>query len=70
MNQAIPAMIASAQMRTDSMLSGFCIWIIAIIQDHELDVAEDVLNRIIVGAAFGQANPMQLQITHHLTGLV
>ena len=63
-------MIAPAQMRTNSMLSGFFTWVIAVIEDHELDVAEDILNRIIVWTAFGQADPMQLQITHHLTGLV
>lgn len=70
MNQAIPALIASAQMRANAMLSGFFIWVIAVIEDHKLDVAKDVLHRIIVGTAFGQADPMQLQITHHLTGLV
>lgn len=70
MNKAILAVVAPAQMGTNSVLRGFHIRVIAVIEDHELDVAKDVFDRVIVGTAFGQADPMQLQITHHLTGHV
>lgn len=41
----------------------------AVVQDHELDVTEDVLNRVVVGTALGQADPMELQVPHGLAGL-
>ena len=69
MNESILAAIAAAQMGTNSMLSDFALGIIAVIQDHKLDVTEDVLNRVVVGAAFGQADPMELEVTHGLAGL-
>jgi hypothetical protein len=70
MNEAIKAAVASAQMGTDSALRGFRIEVIAVIQDHELYVTKDILDRIVIWAAFRQADPMQLKFTHHLTGLV
>ena len=68
MNKAIITVVASAQMSANSMLSEFDIRVIAVIQDHELYVAKDILNWVIVGTTFGQANPVHLQVTHHLTG--
>jgi len=53
MNETIFAVIASAQMGTNSMLSDFGMRVIAIVQDHELYVAKDNLHRVIVGTAFG-----------------
>ena len=70
MNETNLAAIASAQMGTNAALSNFDIRVMAVVQDHELDVAEDILHRVIVGTAFGQADPMQLQVTHDLTGFV
>lgn len=61
--------IASTQMSTNPTLSAFGIRVIAVVQDHELYVTKDGLNWVIIGAAFGQADPVQLQLTHNLTGL-
>jgi len=58
MNETILAAIASTQMGTNSMLSAFGIRVTAIVQDHELDVTKDILNRVIVGTAFGQTDPV------------
>jgi hypothetical protein len=69
MNEAILATIASLQMGTNSMLREFDIRVIAVVQDHELYVAKDILNRVIVRTAFGQADPVQLQVAHDLTGV-
>lgn len=69
MNKTISAAVASTQMGTNSMLSEFGIRVMTVVQDHELYVAEDGLNRVIIGAAFGQADPVQLKLTHNLTGL-
>lgn len=41
----------------------------AVVQDHKLDVTEDVLHWVIIGTTFGQADPMELQIPHRLAGL-
>lgn len=57
-------------MSANPTLSNFTICIIAIVQDHELYVTKDRLNRVIVRTAFGQADPMELQVMHRLTGLV
>jgi len=54
-------------MGTNSALRGFGMRVIAVIQDHELYVTKDILDRIVVRAAFRQADPMQLKFTHHLT---
>lgn len=70
MNNSIFTAIAAAQMSTNPVLGTFGMRVIAVVQDHELDVAEDGLNWVIVRTAFGQADPMQLQVTHDLTGLV
>lgn len=48
------------------MLCKFGIGIIAIIQDHQLDVTEDGFNRVVIWAAFGQTDPMKVQFTHDL----
>lgn len=69
MNNSIFPAIASTQMRTNPALCTFGLCVIAVVQDHELDVAEDGLNWIIVRTAFGQADPMQVKVTHDLTCL-
>lgn len=66
-NETIPATIATTKMGANSMLSEFGIWIIAIIQDHELDVTKDCFHRVVIRATFGQADPMEMQFTHDLT---
>jgi hypothetical protein len=53
-------------MGTNSMLCNFGICIIAIIQDHKLDVTEDRFNRVVIRAAFGQTDPMEVEFTHDL----
>lgn len=69
MNAWVHAVVASTQMNTNTVLSNFAFCVIAIVQDHKLDITEDILNRIVVGTAFRQADPMELQVTHRLTGL-
>ncbi len=69
MNEPIFAAIASAQVSRNPLVSAFGMRVIAIVQDHELYIAKDNLNRVIVRTAFGQANPVQAKVMHHLTGL-
>jgi hypothetical protein len=45
-------------MATDAPLCRFDIGVIAVVQDHQLDITEDRLDRIIIGTAFRQSNPM------------
>ena len=59
-NPWVGAAVASTQMSTNSVLSNFAVCVIAVVQNHELDVTEDILNRVVVGTAFGQADPMEL----------
>jgi len=66
-NEAIPATIASTEVSTNSMLGTFGICIMAVIEDHELDVTKDCFNWVVIRAAFGQAEPMEMQFTHNLT---
>lgn len=63
------ASITSPQMGTDPPLSGLGFRIIAGVEDLLLDITEDRLYRIVVGTAFGQADPVQVQGVHHPTGL-
>ena len=67
MNKTIRAAVASAQMSANSVLSDFGLRVIAVVQNHELCVTKDILNWVIVGTAFGQADPVQLKLTHDLT---
>jgi hypothetical protein len=69
MNNSIFSAIASTQMSTNPVLGAFGIRVIAVIQDHKLDVAENGFHRVIVRTTFGQANPVQVEVTHDLTGL-
>jgi hypothetical protein len=62
---AIGPPIPSAEMGTDAMPARSGIGIIAIVQDHRLDVTVDCLDRIVIGAGFGQADPVESQGPHH-----
>lgn len=66
MNETVLTAIATTEMGTNSMLSTFGICVIAIIQDHKLDVTKDGFYRVIVRTAFGQADPMEMQFAHNL----
>jgi hypothetical protein len=68
-NVPITSAIAFLEMTTNAPLGGFDIGIIAVVQDHQLNITEDILDRIIIGTAFGQGNPMQLQLAHQATRL-
>ena len=65
----VASSIAIPKMLTDTPLGGFDIGVIAVIQDPQLNITEDRLNRIIIGAALGQRDPMQFQLTHQSPGL-
>ena len=66
-NEGIAATIATTQMGANAMLSTFSMGIMAVIQDHKLDVTKDGFNRVVIRATFGQADPMEMQFTHDLT---
>jgi len=68
MNETILTTIATAEMCANSMLRTFRLCVIAVIQDHELDITKDGFHRVVVRAAFGQTDPMEVQVTHDLTG--
>ena len=61
--------ITFLEVLADAPLCRFDIRIITVIQDHQLNVAEDILGRIIIGTAFGQRNPVQFQLPHQATRL-
>lgn len=66
MNETVLTTVASTEVSTNSMLSTSSISVIAVIQDHELDVTKDCFYRVIVRTTFGQANPMEVQFMHDL----
>ncbi len=49
----------------DAPLCRFNIRIIAAIQDHQLHIAEDILDGIIIGTPLGQGDPMELHQPAH-----
>ncbi len=61
--------ITSLEIPADALLSRFDIGIITVIQDHQLNITEDVLHRVIIGTALWQRDPMQLQLAHLPTSL-
>lgn len=52
------------KMMTNAPLPSFDIRIIAVVQDHQLNITEDCLDRIIIGTAFWHGDPMQFQLPH------
>ena len=56
----IASAIAFLKMATDAPLRRFDIGVIAVVQDHQLDITKDILDRVIIGTAFGQSNPMTI----------
>ena len=63
-NKPVMATVATPQVRTDPALSGFRFGVIAVVQDHQLHIAEDRFDRVVVWTAFGQADPMQVKFPH------
>lgn len=61
--------IAASQMGTNTLLSRGYICILTVIENHQLDSTEQRFDRIVVGAAFGQAHPMEPQLVHLPPGL-
>jgi hypothetical protein len=64
-NVAIVAAIAPAQVSAKPGLSGMGIRVMAVIQDHQLHIAKDGFYRVVIWAAFGQTDPVQVQLPHH-----
>jgi hypothetical protein len=62
----VESAIAPPQMPADPPLRCFRVRVIAVVEHHQLDVAEDPLDGIIIGTAFGQRDPMQFQLPHHM----
>ncbi len=54
---------------TNAPLRSFDIRIIAVVQDHQLNITKDRLERIIIGTTFWQGDPMQFQLPHQAAGL-
>lgn len=67
LNKAIPAAVDGLKVSTDAPLRGLDIVIITVIEDHELNITKHIFNRIVIRTAFGQSNPMQLQLSHEAT---
>ena len=63
-DSAILPAVAPSQVPADSSLRRLYVGIVAVIEDHQLDITEDRLDCIIVWAARGQRDPMQLQPSH------
>lgn len=56
--------IAVTQMLAEAMLGRLRVGIIAIVQQHQLNIAKHDFNWVVVGTAFGQTDPMQAQRAH------
>ena len=69
MNTSLLSPTASPQMGTNAFFRHCGIHIVAGVEDILLNIAEDVLRRIILGTAFGQTDPVQLQLAHRPTCL-
>ena len=61
--------ITFLEILADTLLGRFDIRIITVIQDHQLNITEDVLHRVIIGTALWQRDPMPLQLAHLPTSL-
>jgi len=53
-------------MRADPLLCSLLIRIIAVIEYHHLHIAKNVFHWIIIWACFGQADPVQFQLSHRV----
>src|ERR687888_1129117 len=53
-------------MRTDPRLCSLLIRIVAVIEYHHLHIAKNVFHWIIIWACFGQADPVQFQLSHRV----
>ena len=56
-------------MRTDSACCRLLVRIIAVVEDHLLNITEDVFHRVIIGTAFGQRNPPEVEFPHKAASL-
>ena len=65
---AIAPPIASTPVRADSPLGRGRIRVVAVVQDHQLHIAEQRLDWIVIRASLGQTHPVQLQRAHGLPG--
>jgi hypothetical protein len=70
MNPPMTAPVEFLKMSTDASLRGFDIGVITVVQDHQLKITEDRLDRMIIRTAFGQRDPMQFQLSHQPPGSV
>ena len=57
------------KMSTDSLLRGFDLGVIAVVQNHQLNITADRLDWVIIGTALRQSDPMQFQLAHQSPGL-
>ena len=60
MDVAITAPIPPTQMPTDAVWGRSGIGIVTIIQHHQLDVAKDGFDRLVIGTPLRQRNPVHL----------
>ncbi len=59
MNTPVASSIAVLEMTTDTPLCGLGIGVITGVQDHQLNITENRLDRVIIGTAFWQRDPME-----------
>lgn len=64
LDSPIASTVAAAQTRTDPSLSCSDIGVVAGVENVLLNVAVDCLHRIVIGAGFRKADPMQAKLMH------
>ncbi len=62
------AKIFGLQIATDAPLSCLCVKAVTVVQDHQLNVAKERLDRIVVRTRFRQADIVQLELAHDTLG--
>src|SRR5262245_21963529 len=64
-DSAMATPVSAPQVGTDAALRRLRVRVVAVIQDQLLHIAVDRLHWVVVGAPFGQGDPVQLQGTHN-----
>jgi hypothetical protein len=63
-HEAVFPAVAGPQVSADAPLGRLGIWVVAVVQDRLLDIAEKGFRRVVVWAPLGQTRPPQTQLPH------
>jgi hypothetical protein len=66
---ALRATVAPTQVLADSALGGCDIGVVTGVENPPLNIAEECLDGVVIGAACRERDPMQVQPTHLAAGL-